>query len=104
MGDWEALFAEAFAALTPDGWLESHESPARWDSDETLDDSSALAQWGKIFHNFGNSINKRFDIAETDIQRKAMEAAGFVDIKEHDYKVRLRITPPITNPYNQPLT
>lgn len=89
--DWEAVFKQAFQTLAPGGWLESHEGSGRFESDDgTVCDGSALHQWGRILHCFGESIGRPFDIIPSGIQRKAMEAAGFVDIREAEYKVRLR--------------
>ncbi|SPO01561.1 related to methyltransferase [Cephalotrichum gorgonifer] len=87
IADWEAVFKQAFQSLAPGGWLETHEGSAGWESDDnSLKEDSALDQWGKMCHNFGNSIGRSFTIVADGVQRKAMEAAGFVDIQEVDYK------------------
>ena len=54
-----------------------------------MTETSAISQWGKIFNNFGESINRPFTIVTDGTQRKAMEAAGFVDIRESNHKVRI---------------
>ncbi|SPO01818.1 related to TAM domain methyltransferase [Cephalotrichum gorgonifer] len=74
--DWEAVFTQAYRALTPGGWLESHEALSTYESDDgTVTDTSALGQWGKLFTNFGESIDRSFTIAVDGVQRRAMEAA-----------------------------
>ncbi|SPO04373.1 related to methyltransferase [Cephalotrichum gorgonifer] len=85
--DWEALFREAYKALTPGGWLESHECNAVYEcDDDSVQETSALGQWGKLFAEFGRSIGRSFTVLPDGIQRKAMEAAGFVEISEADFK------------------
>ena len=58
-------------------------------SDHTpLAEDSALGQWGKFFIEGGKKMGQTFTVLEDGLQRKAMEAAGFVDIQEFDFKVR----------------
>lgn len=54
----------------------------------TIAEDSALGQWGKFFVEGGKKIGQTFTVLEDGLQRKAMEAAGFVDIQEFDFKVR----------------
>lgn len=42
---------------------------------------------GQDLINFGESIGRSFTIVADNVQRKAMEGAGFVDIEEVDFKV-----------------
>ncbi|SPO04389.1 related to TAM domain methyltransferase [Cephalotrichum gorgonifer] len=87
IADWEAVYKEAFNALVPGGWLETQEGSGAFTSDDgTVGEKAALNQWGKIFANFGKTIGRPFTVVADGIQRKAMEAAGFVDIQEIDYK------------------
>lgn len=53
-----------------------------------LPEGSALGQWGKFFVEGGKKIGRTFTVLEDGVQRRAMEAAGFVDIEEYDFKVR----------------
>ena len=73
--DWPALFKQAYKSLAPGGYIESQEPSASIVSDDgSVHDKSAMTQWGKFF-------------VEDDIQKKAVEEAGFVDIKEIKFKV-----------------
>ncbi|KAK0711788.1 S-adenosyl-L-methionine-dependent methyltransferase [Lasiosphaeris hirsuta] len=86
--DWTHLFKQAFVALKPGGYLESYEgSPNVYSDDNTLPPTSAIAQWGPLFINGGKTIGRSFTIVDDGVQRKAMEEAGFVDIKERMIKV-----------------
>lgn len=85
--DWNLLLEEAFKAVKPGGWVESHETSSVVRSDHaTITEESALGQWSKFFEDGGKKIGRTFRAIEEDIQRKAMEAAGFVDIQEYSYK------------------
>lgn len=52
-----------------------------------IPEDSALSQWGKFFVEGGKIIGRPFTVLDDGLQRKGMEAAGFVDIQEFDYKV-----------------
>lgn len=83
IADWTAFFREAYKALKPGAWFESHEpSPEIVSEDDTVTPDTALGQWSKIFHEGGKVIGRTFDPYSTGLQRRAMEEAGFVDIRE----------------------
>ncbi|KAM6530475.1 hypothetical protein FALCPG4_008603 [Fusarium falciforme] len=85
--DWDKLFSQAYRCCRPDGWVESFEpSPFFTSDDGTVKEESALGQWGKFFIEGGKKFGMNFTIVEDDVQVKAMEAAGFVDIQTFEYK------------------
>ncbi|RYP45665.1 hypothetical protein DL768_008009 [Monosporascus sp. mg162] len=85
--DWNELFKQAYRTLKPGGYLESKESSALIRSDDgTVPIGCALDQWGRVFWEAGKKFGRSFRVYEDELQRKAMEAAGFVDIKETVYK------------------
>ncbi|KAH6884440.1 S-adenosyl-L-methionine-dependent methyltransferase [Thelonectria olida] len=85
--DWNALTFEAFRVCKPGGWVESHEASSTISSDDnTVDPDSAMGQWGKFFIEGSKKIGSSFTIVEDGMQRKAMEAAGFINIQEFDFK------------------
>ena len=86
--DWHALLKEAYKATKPGGWVESYEPSCIYKSDHTaIADDSAIGQWGKFYVEGSKKTGNTFLILEEDLQRKAMEAAGFVDIQMHEFKV-----------------
>ncbi|EFX06413.1 methyltransferase type 11 [Grosmannia clavigera kw1407] len=92
--DWYALFREAYTALEPGGYLESFESsPLTHSDDGSMPANSANAQWGPIFFQGGDKIGRTARVIEDDIQVKAMEAAGFVDIQVTNFKCPSGIWP-----------
>ncbi len=85
--DWTELFKQAYKVLKPGGYVESYEPGARIESDDgTVKDTDAMGQWGMFFAEGGKKIGRPFEVLEEGLQRKGMEAAGFVDIEERDYK------------------
>ncbi|EXL45061.1 hypothetical protein FOCG_13824 [Fusarium oxysporum f. sp. radicis-lycopersici 26381] len=88
--DWTALFKQAYMALKPGAWLESFEVNGFFESDDnTLPDKSALAQWGMIFREGAKKLGSTasFAVVRDQLQRQAMEAAGFVNIQEKAIKL-----------------
>ncbi|KAJ9144950.1 Phosphomethylethanolamine N-methyltransferase 2 [Pleurostoma richardsiae] len=85
--DWTAFFREAYRCLRPGGYLESQESSALMESDDgSVVDGSAMSQWGKFFLEGGKVLGRSFSVIQDDLQRKAMEEAGFVDIQVYNFK------------------
>ncbi|KAI1347097.1 S-adenosyl-L-methionine-dependent methyltransferase [Xylaria sp. FL0043] len=88
--DWYAVFREVFQTLRPGGIFESKESSCVIQSDDgTVPYGSALDQWGRVFSEAGRKFGRTFRPLEEDLQVKAMQAAGFVDIKVYNMKTTL---------------
>ncbi|KAM6530293.1 hypothetical protein FALCPG4_008419 [Fusarium falciforme] len=87
IADWEALMKVAYRCLKPGGYIESMEPSAYIQSDNnTIEPDSAMGQWGKIFVEGGNKMGRPFTVVEDELQNKALEKAGFVDIQEKKHK------------------
>ena len=87
--DWNAFFSEAYKATKPGGWVQSLEPSCLYKSDHAeITDESALGQWGKFYVEGGKKMGNSCLVFEEELQRKGMEAAGFTDIAEHNFKVR----------------
>lgn len=56
--------------------------------DDTVKEDSAMGQWGKIFIEGARKLGTSFTVVQDDVQKIAMEEAGFVDIQEFEFKVR----------------
>lgn len=83
--DWSALFKEAYKCCKPGGYVESFEpSPVMESDDGTVLETSAMGQWAKFFIEGGRKFGRSFTVIDDDVQRKAMEEAGFVDIEEYN--------------------
>ncbi|KAI1324669.1 S-adenosyl-L-methionine-dependent methyltransferase [Xylariaceae sp. FL0255] len=88
--DWNFLFKEVFKVMKPGGIFESKESSCMIQADDgTVPHGCALDQWGRVFWEAGKKFGRTFRVMEDDLQRKAMEAAGFVDIKVVNLKTPL---------------
>ncbi|KAI8710404.1 hypothetical protein NCS52_01577000 [Fusarium sp. LHS14.1] len=89
--DWRHLYREAFRCTSPGGLVESHEQSFILKSDkETIEPESALGRMGDIFMEVGVKSGYSFAVVDEDTQRKGMEEAGFVDIKEEVKRMPIR--------------
>ncbi|KXX74046.1 Demethylmenaquinone methyltransferase [Madurella mycetomatis] len=85
--DWDELYAQAYRALKPGGWIESHEASVIFHSDDgSVNDKTAMGKFGQFFIDGGKKMGRSMTIVEDGIQRKGIEAAGFVNIHEEDIK------------------
>ncbi|KAK7420362.1 hypothetical protein QQX98_002785 [Neonectria punicea] len=88
IADWTDLFKQAYRCLKPGGWIETDEGSPVIDSDDgSVHDTSAMSKWGNIFFEGGRKLGRSFSVLEDDVQKKGMEAAGFVDVHEENFKV-----------------
>lgn len=86
--DWEGLFRQAYRICKPGAWTESLNPSSSFESDDGSvegDTGSALAQWGRVWNAAGKKMGRPFEVYDLDLQRKGMEAAGFVDIQVREY-------------------
>lgn len=89
--DWDALYRQAYKTIKPGGWIESFEASPVVESDHgDVPDDSALGQWTKFFVEGGKKIGRPFTVVQDGIQKKSLEAAGFVDVQEIPIKVSPR--------------
>lgn len=87
--DWTALFKQAYKTLRPGGYIETQEPSIRFESDDgTVNEKTAMGQFGKIFVEGGKKMGRTMTVLEDGIQRKALEEAGFEAIEEANFKVR----------------
>ncbi|KAK3399772.1 hypothetical protein B0T20DRAFT_406937 [Sordaria brevicollis] len=92
--DWYALMRNAFRCASSGGYVESMVSSAFFQSDDgSVKKGSALEQWHSIFWKGGEKLGRSFKVIEDDLQIKAMEEAGFVDITVKNIKIPLGIWP-----------
>ncbi|KAL6399709.1 hypothetical protein AUP68_17116 [Ilyonectria robusta] len=86
--DWTELFKQAYKGLKPGCYLESFEASPTIESDDgTVTPESAMGQWADIFIEGSKTTGRTFTVLADNLQRKAMEEAGFVDIEEWNFKV-----------------
>ena len=84
--DWDALFQQAFRCAKPGGYVESFVTSCHFVSDDgSIKPGSAMDQWGKVWYEGGKALGRTFELLDEDVQRKGMEAAGFIDIEFKDF-------------------
>ncbi|KAF7552798.1 hypothetical protein G7Z17_g4103 [Cylindrodendrum hubeiense] len=88
IADWNGLFKEAFRTCKPGGYIQSCEiDPAFCCDDGTIDYDLAIRALNKLVRDGGEKMGRSFCVVEERLQLTAAEAAGFVDIKEVNYKL-----------------
>lgn len=98
-GDWSALFRNAFRCCKPGGYAESCVCDITFVSDDgSVKEGSAMDQWGKVFTEGGKKLGRTFSVYEEDLQRKGMEAAGFVDVEFVDIQCPIGVWHPEKKP------
>lgn len=89
IADWPGLLREAYRCCAPGGYVESFEPSCVFRSDDgTLNETSPLGQWGKVFVEAGRKFGKPFDVVGDGLQEDAFKKAGFTNITTWDFKVR----------------
>ncbi|EAA28605.1 hypothetical protein GE21DRAFT_5352 [Neurospora crassa] len=95
VNDWDKLFRNAFRCCKPGGYVESIGSSIHFLSDDgSVKEGTAMHQWGKVLGEAGKKLGRPFNVYEDDLQRKGMEAAGFVDIEFKDIQCPLGVWHP----------
>ncbi|KAA8620669.1 hypothetical protein SMACR_12884 [Sordaria macrospora] len=93
--DWNALYRNAYRVAKPGGYVECYTTSSRFLSDDgSVKEGSSLDQWGRVFREGGKKLGRTFSVYEEDLQRKCMEAAGFVDIEFKDIQVPIGVWHP----------
>ncbi|KAI1323971.1 S-adenosyl-L-methionine-dependent methyltransferase [Xylariaceae sp. FL0255] len=86
--DWNQMYAEAFRACKPGGYVEAVEASVNIRSDDgSICEGTALYDWGILFNEASNKYGRSMSIVDDNVVPKAFEKAGFVDIKERFFKL-----------------
>ncbi|KAI5458182.1 S-adenosyl-L-methionine-dependent methyltransferase [Mariannaea sp. PMI_226] len=86
--DWNGLFSEAYRCCAPGGWVQSCEADVHFYSDDgTAELEPVLKTWGQLYEDGGKVMGRPFFVQQEGLQEKALQAAGFTDIKIVDYKL-----------------
>ncbi|EMD67056.1 hypothetical protein COCSADRAFT_33940 [Bipolaris sorokiniana ND90Pr] len=86
VADWPKLYQEALDHLQPGGWFEQLEMSVVPKSDDgTVEPGSIFDKWGKISVELGDKFGKSLRTA--DEAKAGIEAAGFINVVEHRWKL-----------------
>ncbi|KAI8632892.1 S-adenosyl-L-methionine-dependent methyltransferase [Xylariaceae sp. FL1651] len=86
--DWDAMYAEAFKACKPGGWVEAVEaSVILWSDDGSVCEGTALYDWGRLFNEASKKFGRSMSIVDDGIIPESFRKAGFVEIKERKFKL-----------------
>jgi ubiquinone/menaquinone biosynthesis C-methylase UbiE len=90
ISDWGKLYAEAYKALRPGGWLENLEFNITLLSDipSVRDDPDHIfKRWAQIFFEATDRLGKTLRIGMNSTMRDLITEAGFIDVVEKKYHV-----------------
>ena len=88
IGDWRALYRQAFDHLKPGGWFEDQELDIRAHSDVIAGDPDhILTQWNDTFQEAGERLGKTFKIGIGTRMVDYMHEAGFVNIVQRRVRI-----------------
>ncbi|KAF4337789.1 mrna 3 end-processing yth1 [Fusarium beomiforme] len=86
--DWHRLYENAFMVTKPGGWIETHEYNPEFHSQlGTIEEDSAIAQWGNLFREGSEKLGCPFVPLPSDVQTKRLEKVGFVDVQSRTIRV-----------------
>ncbi|KAI4712789.1 hypothetical protein J4E89_003058 [Alternaria sp. Ai002NY15] len=86
VADWPAFYKECYDHLQPGGYIEQLEFSVVPKSDDgTVTPGSIYDRWGKLSLELGDRFGKSLRTA--DEQRAGIEAAGFINVVEHRWKL-----------------
>ncbi|KAI1089369.1 S-adenosyl-L-methionine-dependent methyltransferase [Rostrohypoxylon terebratum] len=88
IADWDELLRQAYRVTRPGGWVQSCEADVniRSDDDSIPSDSPYKTFWNMLYHESQEKLGVTLQPIDDDVQRKALERAGFECIEVHDYK------------------
>lgn len=86
--DWPFLLKEAYRVNKPGAWVQSCECDVKFVSDDgTAEADPVLKTWAQLYEDAGKKMGRSFEVVKSDLQRKALEEAGYEDIQVVNYKV-----------------
>jgi hypothetical protein len=90
LADYGGFHANAYQHLVPGGWLEVRENDLWFLTDNAEDESRlvALRHWEALMEEAAAKFGKRINVAAE--QKALMHSAGFVQVEEQIFKVRLK--------------
>ncbi|KAI1391888.1 S-adenosyl-L-methionine-dependent methyltransferase [Hypoxylon trugodes] len=88
IADWDELLQQAYRVTKPGGWVQSCEADVEIRSDDgtVTPDSSYEQFWNSLYRNAGQRLGVSFQPIQDDVQKKAIEGAGFVNVHIRDFK------------------
>ena len=88
VANWPRFFEQAYQTLNPGGWLEMQEYQTwLFSDDNTMENAVWIREWSTGTDEASTKFGRRLRTAQD--MKKWMEEAGFLDVHEEIYKVRL---------------
>ncbi|KAJ2990484.1 hypothetical protein NUW58_g2927 [Xylaria curta] len=98
ISDWDALYAEAFRACKPGGWVEAVDPSVNLRSDDgSVREGAALYDWGRLFNEVtddggtvvqaSNKYGRSMSMVDDGTISVSFKKAGFVDVHSRTFKL-----------------
>ncbi|KAI0095760.1 S-adenosyl-L-methionine-dependent methyltransferase [Nemania sp. FL0031] len=88
ISDWDALYAEAFKACKPGGWVEAVDPSVNLRSDDgSVREGTALYDWGRLFNEASSKYGRSMRMVDDGQISESFKKVGFVDVRSRTFKL-----------------
>ncbi|KAI1307517.1 S-adenosyl-L-methionine-dependent methyltransferase [Xylaria venustula] len=86
--DWDAVYAEAFRACKPGGWVEAVDPSVNLRSDDgSIREGGALYDWGRLFNEASAKYGRTMSMVDDGAIKESFKKVGFVEIRSRTFKL-----------------
>ncbi|KAI1275442.1 S-adenosyl-L-methionine-dependent methyltransferase [Xylaria sp. FL0933] len=86
--DWDALYAEAFKACKPGGWVEAVDPSVNLRSDDgSVREGTAFYDWGRLFNEAASKYGRTMSMVDDGAIKESFKRAGFVEVVSRTFKL-----------------
>ncbi|KAI1190801.1 S-adenosyl-L-methionine-dependent methyltransferase [Nemania serpens] len=88
ISDWDALYAQAFRACKPGGWVEAVDPSVNLRSDDgSVREGTAFYDWGRLFNEASSKLGRSMSMVDDGSTPLSFKKAGFVDVHSRTFKL-----------------
>ncbi|KAI0803574.1 S-adenosyl-L-methionine-dependent methyltransferase [Xylaria sp. FL0064] len=86
--DWDALYAEAFKACKPGGWVEAVDPSVNLRSDDgSVREGTAFYDWGRLFNEAASKYGRTMSMVDDGAIKESFKRVGFVEVVSRTFKL-----------------
>ncbi|KAI1161684.1 S-adenosyl-L-methionine-dependent methyltransferase [Nemania serpens] len=88
ISDWDGLYAQAFRACKPGGWVEAVDPSVNLRSDDgSVREGTAFYDWGRLFNEASSKLGRSMSMVDDGSTPVSFKKAGFVDVRSRTFKL-----------------